>query len=210
MAHSNQSDWSAQRERAICLVEACTGGWLRSPQMTVQIRAREPEDDAIVERLLCDSWGDTMVVSRGRLQDARLLPGFIAVDDGAPVGLVTYRIHDSAAPQGGLEMEVVTIDAVIGRRGTGSALLQAAVGQAMRERCRRLWLITTNDNVVAQRFYEGNGMTLAAVHGDALDRSRELKPGIPSHADNGVPIRDEWEYELLLDPDVEAPRNPRV
>jgi hypothetical protein len=23
-----------------------------------------------------------------------------------------------------------------------------------------------------------------------------------SHADNGVPIRDEWEYELLLDPDV--------
>ena len=55
--------------------------------MRVWIRAREAEDDAIVERLLQDSWGDTMVVSRGRLQDARLLPGFIAVDgDTRPPG----------------------------------------------------------------------------------------------------------------------------
>jgi ribosomal protein S18 acetylase RimI-like enzyme len=170
--------------------------------MDVQIRPRVASDDALVERLLRDSWGETMVVSRGRLQDARLLPGFIAVDDGAPAGLATYRIHDSAAPRGGLEMEVVTIDAVVRRRGTGSALLHAAIAQAVREECRRLWLITTNDNVVAQRFYAGNGMTLAAVHADALDRSRELKPRIPSHADNGVAIRDEWEYELLLDLDV--------
>ncbi|MEP6526703.1 MAG: hypothetical protein ABJA86_06025 [Nocardioidaceae bacterium] len=55
--------------------------------MTVQIRAREPRDDAIVERLLHDSWGDMMVVSRGLLQDARLLPGFIATDGGTPAGL---------------------------------------------------------------------------------------------------------------------------
>jgi ribosomal protein S18 acetylase RimI-like enzyme len=170
--------------------------------MTVQIRAREPRDDAIVERLLHDSWGDTMVVSRGRLQDARLLPGFIAVDGGTPAGLVTYRLHEAGSPAGGLEMEVVTIDAVVGRRGIGSALLQAAFAQAAREHCRRVWLITTNDNVAAQGFYAHNGMRIAAVHADALDRSRQLKPSIPSHADHGVPIRDEWEYELLLDPDV--------
>jgi len=168
--------------------------------MAVQIRPRVARDDAIVEFLLRDSWGETMVVSRGRLQDARLLPGFIAVNDEAPVGLVTFRIHESAAPQGGLEMEVVTIDAVIGRRGTGSALLQAAIAHAVREKCRRLWLITTNDNVAAQGFYARNGMRLAAVHADALHRSRELKPSIPSHADNGIAIRNEWEYELLLDP----------
>ena len=170
--------------------------------MTVQIRAREPRDDAIVERLLLDSWADTMVVSRGLLQDARLLPGFIAVDGGTPVGLVTYRVHEGASPTGSLELEVVTIDAVVGRRGIGSALLQAAFAQAAHEHCRRVWLITTNDNVAAQGFYARNGMRLAAVHADALDRYRELKPTIPSHADNGVPTRDEWEYELLLDPDV--------
>jgi ribosomal protein S18 acetylase RimI-like enzyme len=172
--------------------------------MTVEIRARERGDDAIVERLLHDSWGDTMVVSRGRLQDARLLPGFVAVDDGTPAGLVTYRVHETASPAGGLEMEVVTIDAVVGRRGIGSALLNAAFAQAARENCRRVWLITTNDNVGAQRFYVRNGMRLAAVHAHALDRSRELKPSIPSHGDNGVPIRDEWEYELLLDPGVQG------
>jgi hypothetical protein len=49
-------------------------------------------------------------------------------------------------------------------------------------------------------FYARNGMRLAAVHADALHRSRELKPSIPSHADNGIAIRNEWEYELLLDP----------
>jgi ribosomal protein S18 acetylase RimI-like enzyme len=170
--------------------------------MTVRIRAREAQDDIIVERLLHDSWGDTMVVSRGRLQDARLLPGFIAVDSGTPAGLVTYRVHEGASPKGALEMEVVTIDAVVGRRGIGSALLQAAFAQAARENYRRVWLITTNDNVGAQGFYAHNGMRLAAVHANALDRSRELKPSIPSHADNGLPIRDEWEYELLLPPDV--------
>ena len=173
--------------------------------MTLQIRAREPEDDAIVERLLRDSWGDTMVVSRGRLQDARLLPGFIAVDGGTLAGLVTYRVHKGSSPADGLEMEVVTMDAVASRRGIGSALLHAAFAQAAGQSCRRVWLITTNDNVAAQGFYARNGMQLVAVHSDALDRSRQLKPSIPFNADNGVPIRDEWEYELLLDPDVEAP-----
>ena len=177
--------------------------WLPSPDMTVQIRARSGKDDAIVERLLRDSWGETMVVSRGRLHDARLLPGFIAVAGGKPAGLVTYRVHEGSAPSAGLEMEVVTIDAVTKRRGIGSALLQAAFAQAVRERCGRVWLVTTNDNIAAQGFYARNGMRLAVVHVNALDRSRELKPSIPSHADNGVPIRDEWEYELLIDPHSE-------
>lgn len=55
-------------------------------------------------------------------------------------------------------------------------------------------------NTRAQRFYARNGMTLAAVHVNAIERSRELKPGIPLYSDDGSAIRDELEYELLLDP----------
>jgi GNAT superfamily N-acetyltransferase len=169
--------------------------------MTVQVRPRVASDDRIIRDMVGDSWGGTMVVSRGRLHDALLLPGFIATDGGRTVGVVTYRVHEGASPpRGELEMEVVTIDAAVRRRGIGSSLLKAAITQAMRENCRRVWLVTTNDNVVAQRFYTRNGMTLAAVHVGAMDRSRALKPGIPLHADDGTPIRDEWEYELNLDP----------
>jgi hypothetical protein len=31
------------------------------------------------------------VASRGRLQDASILPGFVAEDGGRPVGIATYR-----------------------------------------------------------------------------------------------------------------------
>jgi hypothetical protein len=58
-----------------------------------------------------------------------------------------------------------------------------------------VWLITTNDNVSAQRFYVAVGFELAAVHEGAVERSRELKPEIPLTGQTGTPIRDELEYE---------------
>ena len=112
--------------------------------------------------------------------------------DGSVVGLLTYDVT-------GADCEVVTIDAVVRRRGVGSSLLHAATDVARTAGCRRLWLITTNDNVDALRCYLSNGMRLAAVHVDALERSRELKPSIPLTTSGGTPIRDEWELELLLD-----------
>jgi ribosomal protein S18 acetylase RimI-like enzyme len=172
--------------------------------MTVEIRPRVAGDDSLITSLLRDSWGGTIVVSRGLRHDALQLPGFVAVDSGLLVGVVTYRIHQSSATaRGHLEMEVITIDAAVRGRGIGSSLLRAALGQAVRVKCRRIWLITTNDNTAAQRFYARNGMTLAAVHVNAMERSRALKPEIPLFSDDGIAIRDELEYELLLDPTPE-------
>jgi hypothetical protein len=65
--------------------------------------------------------------------------------------------------------------------------------------CTRLWLITTNDNVDALRFYQRRGFRLAALHAGAVDRSRtRLKPEIPEIGDHGIPLRDEIELELDL------------
>jgi RimJ/RimL family protein N-acetyltransferase len=61
---------------------------------------------------------------------------------------------------------------------------------------RRLWLITTNDNVHAQRFYERRGFTLVGVGEGAVDRARLAKPEIPLVGNDGVEIHDELEYEL--------------
>jgi ribosomal protein S18 acetylase RimI-like enzyme len=135
-------------------------------------------------------WGD-VAISRGRVLDPASLPGFVALEDGNPVGLLTYRID-------GGDCEVVTINAFPQGAGAGTALVEAVTGAARAAGCRRVWLITTNDNLRALRFYQRRGFRLVALHRDALDRSRELKPSIPQVGHDGIPLRDELELELSL------------
>jgi len=143
-----------------------------------------------VRETLRELWGET-VVSRGAVHDPTALPGFVAEEGGERVGLLTYRIDGS-------DCEVVTIDAFPEGAGAGTALLDAAARAAREAGCGRLWLITTNDNLRALRFYQRRGFRLVAVHPDALERSRELKPSIPEIGLDGIPLRDELELELRL------------
>lgn len=82
--------------------------------------------------------------------------------------------------------------------GIGSALLDAVKDIAVSDQCKRLWLITTNDNTAALRFYQKRGFSLVAVHRDALEQLRRLKPEIPLFGIDGIPLRDEIKLELLL------------
>ena len=157
----------------------------------VEVRPLTGEDAAWAKRLLAGSWGSTRVVSRGRVHDAAALPGFVAVLDGQRVALATYRIEDGAC-------ELVTLESVAERRGAGSRLLEAVRSEASRRGCRRLWLITTNDNTPALRLYQRRGFRLAALHRDAVAEARRLKPEIPRLGVDGIEIRDELELELAL------------
>lgn len=89
------------------------------------------------------------------------LPGLVAERDGAPVGLLLYRIERD-------ECEVVVLIAVARREGIGRALLEAVEPIARRAGCRRLWLVTTNDNRSALAFYRTVGWTQVAVHRGAV------------------------------------------
>jgi ribosomal protein S18 acetylase RimI-like enzyme len=64
--------------------------------------------------------------------------------------------------------------------------------------CRRLWLITTNDNTPAIRFYQRQGMRVVAVHHNAIVDARRIKPEIPEFGVDGQPICDEIEFEIDL------------
>ena len=143
-----------------------------------------------VRETLRELWGET-VVSRGAVHDPTALPGFVAEEGGERVGLLTYRVD-------GADCEVVTIDAFPEGVGAGTALLDAAARAARDAGCGRVWLITTNDNLRALRFYQRRGFRLVAVHPDALERSRKLKPSIPEIGLDGIPLRDELELELRL------------
>lgn len=161
---------------------------------TIEIRQFDASFRQWAARLLEHEWGSKLVVSRGRVHDALELPGFVAWLDGSPAGLVTYRMDEG-------DCELVTLNSQRPAVGIGTALLQAVVDIAREARCRRVWLVTTNDNLEALRFYQLRRFRLVAVHQDALNVSRKLKPEIPTVGHQGIPIRDELECELILEQD---------
>lgn len=99
----------------------------------------------------------------------------------------------------GTQCEVLTLHVDDRRRGVGSALVAEAKRIAAADNCTRLWVITTNDNLDALRFYQRRGFRLAALHTAAVNHSRaRLKPEIPLLGDHGIPICDELELEQEL------------
>jgi ribosomal protein S18 acetylase RimI-like enzyme len=137
--------------------------------------------------------GSEVVAAHGMLLRPLELPALVAVDGEDRIALLTHRIEDG-------ECEVVTLHSDREGVGAGTALLEAAEREARASACRRLWLITTNDNLHALRFYQRRGFRLAAVRPGAVDESRRtLKPEIPLTGDGDIPIRDEIELELRLD-----------
>jgi Acetyltransferase (GNAT) family len=154
----------------------------------IEVRAKRPEDDHFLRRSLLQQMGGTEVAGHGELIDAMPLPALIAWIDHEPVGQLTYRV-------GGTGWEVVTIGATRPGRGVGGALMDALLARAAAAGARRVWLITTNDNTTALRFYQRRGFDLVRLDRDAVTRSRrELKPAIPETSD-GIPIRHELELE---------------
>jgi len=151
----------------------------------IHVRPLREDERGWVRSTIRERWGSEIVVAHGNVYEPALLPGFVAEDEGGPVGLLTYVLEGDVC-------EIVTIEAFEEGRGIGSALIGAVKGLG----ARRLWLITTNDNVHAQRFYERQGFTLVAVDEGAVDRARLAKPEIPLVGNDDIEIHDELEYEL--------------
>jgi ribosomal protein S18 acetylase RimI-like enzyme len=157
----------------------------------IVVRPKRAADDEQLARLWRERWGSSIVVSRGRKHDARTLPALVAEDDGELAGMLSFD-------QVGNAIEVVTLDSLAENRGVGTALLEAMAVLGRNKGAQRLWLITTNDNIRAIRFYQRRGWSLCALHRDGIAASRRLKPEIPLTGDHGIPIRDELEFELRL------------
>lgn len=148
-------------------------------------------DRTKVAEIIAERWGSPIIVSRGRRHDASTLPGLIAEMDDKIVGLATYNIH-------GEECELTSLDSFLENRGIGTSLVDAVVDAARAASCRRVWLITTNDNTQAIRYYQKRGFSLVAVHWGAVEKARTVKPEIPLYGIDGIPILHELEFEKLL------------
>jgi DNA-3-methyladenine glycosylase I len=156
-----------------------------------RIRTINQDDKKWVTALLKEQWAGPVIVTRGKVHQADDLPGFIAVYKGERAGLITFEIT-------GDECEIVTMNSLAEGKGVGSALIDAVKNAALKAGCKRLWLITSNDNTRALRFYQKYGFSLVAVYRGAIDELRKLKPEIPLTGNDGIPIRDEIELEMAL------------
>jgi len=137
-------------------------------------------------------WGADFVVTRGRKVYPAELNGFIAESEsGERLGLITFETFED-------QCEIVTLDAFSRFSGVGTSLIKKVVSVTRQAGCRRIWLITTNDNIDAIRFYQRRGFTIAAVHANAIAESRRMKPSISEIGQCGIPIRDEIEFEMML------------
>ena len=157
----------------------------------MKVRAREAADQAAARTFLARHHS-ARVARLGELLDPLGCPALVAeAGDGRLLGMLTY------VPQPGWEQcEVLTLHAAEQWHGAGTALIEAVEQLAARHGCTRLWVITTNDNVDALRFYQRRGFCLVCVHRGAVDHSRaHLKPEIPLAGNNRIPLRDELELE---------------
>ena len=163
----------------------------------MSVRPATAEDRDALDAVLLASWGELRAAAGGRLYELNTLPALLAtVENGQVVGALTYEVSD-------LAIEVVSIDATVPNRGIGTALLEAAAAIGAEHRARALWLVTTNDNLDALRFYQRRGLHILEVHPDAVADSRKLKPSIPLVGAYGIPIRDEIVLGRPLAPTVE-------
>lgn len=153
----------------------------------IDIRPATGDDRAWIAAQTIESWGAETIVSRGVVCLVTDLPALVAEIDRERVGLLTYRLGDD-------DCEITTLNAYRPRRGVGSALIAAVRGIAG---SRRLWLVTTNDNLDALRFYQRRGFVLTAMHANAIEQSRRIKPQIPRVGCFGIPIRDEIELTFV-------------
>jgi GNAT superfamily N-acetyltransferase len=149
--------------------------------MPTSIRPLEPGDIAWAERMVA-GFGGRMQARLGAVVDALSCDGLVALVAGEPAGILTYRLEEEA-------VEIVYIESAVRFAGVGTALLEALADEVG---AHRLWLVTTNDNLDALRFYQRRGFRIVEVRPGAVDEARRtLKPSIPLLGDHGIAIRDE-------------------
>jgi DNA-3-methyladenine glycosylase I len=156
----------------------------------IVIRPVNSDDGDWIAKFISERWGAEFVVAHNEVFHCRDLPGFVATDGEEKVGLVTYKIV-------GDDCEIISLDSLRPRAGIGTGLIDAVKAAAIESGWKRLWLVTTNDNMNALRFYQKRGFVLVKINRNAVEFSRKLKP-IPLIGADGIPLRDEIELEMTL------------
>lgn len=101
----------------------------------------------LVNQFFIDNWFSTDMNIRGEIIDGTKVNGFLLQEENTIIGLVTYIFLGDIC-------EIVSIDSKRENIGIGSALLKEVEKIAIDNNCKKMRLITTNDNMRALQFYQ--------------------------------------------------------
>jgi GNAT superfamily N-acetyltransferase len=144
-----------------------------------------------ISAFITDHWFSTRMIIRGEIIDMTQVDGIIAMNDDEIIGLLTYIITDGTC-------EITSLNSLKEGNGIGTALVNKVISIAKEEKCNRIIVVTTNDNINAIRFYQKRGFDMARLYHNALDVSRKLKPEIPLIGENKIPLKHEIEFEIIF------------
>ena len=144
-----------------------------------------------VQPILDKTWGSPYIAVNGKLCDTRTMPGYAAMRGEEVLGYLLYEFHDG-------ECEIMVLESVAQKIGIASALIEQVKRTAKSSGVGKVIVQTSNDNLNAFRFYQRRGFTIREFRMGALDAARQLKPSIPHISDDGIPLRDEIEFEILV------------
>jgi len=157
----------------------------------VVVRRVLDSDRIAIQDFLKEHWGDSRLVNSRTNHEGSELPGFIVRMDGFIVGLLTYHIDGDSC-------EMTSLNTTSGGRGIGSMMLRSLEEEAAQAGCKRIWALTTNDNLQGLRFYQKRGYLMKAIYPNSIAALREIKPSIPVYGDEGIMRLSEVEVEKIL------------
>lgn len=156
----------------------------------ISIRNIQTTDKEWLTQVFTEAWGSMEIIASQKF-NALELPGFIAEIDNSPSGVLTYYFTAQ-------ECEIVTLNSLIMNKGIGTKLVQVVIDYAKTQKCSRVFVLTTNDNIEALRFYQKRRFRIIKIHPNAVEKMRKLKPQIPLIGNYGIPIKDAIELELIV------------
>ena len=157
----------------------------------MNIRRLTPDELPRLRQFWIEHWGADFMVAHGEIFHPEQLDGFVAEEADEWLGLLTFIVKDH-------ELEVTSLDSLRAGKGIGTELMNIVVPEARQQNCKRIYLITTNDNLNALGFYQRRGFELSRLYRGAMNESRKIKPSISLIGENNIPLRDEIELEMIL------------
>lgn len=157
----------------------------------INLRKSTDTDKDFIVKLMDEYWGGEPLIVRDKNYYPSELPGIFAESDNKLVGFLFYEIQ-------GDDCEIVVFESLDKFQGIGTLLLEELVIAAKERLCKRIYLMTHNDNLDALRFYQRRGFSLCGIRFNSMDKARKIKSSIPLIGDHGIPIRDEIDLEMKI------------
>jgi ribosomal protein S18 acetylase RimI-like enzyme len=165
---------------------------MEKQNMEYEIIEKTEENNEEIKNIVRNNWGSEKIVSRGKIHNVKNTTGIMVIEDKKIIGIGLYEIKNG-------ECEIVLLETFKQNTGIGTKIIEKIKETAKQNKCKRLWLVTSNDNINALKFYQKRGFVFKNIYINEMENARKLKPEIPLLGNYGIPIKDEIEFEMIID-----------